>query len=148
MERAAANVKNVKISDDQSYEWGVVESGHGKIKRYACIDYFFHAEIWDRVVKAMRDFGMRSVAISFYKGATIDEANKTVNVRGEFIRDFVGDKHRAFWHKFLKCDKNDPRFSSVGKMIKLPIIAGDNDSLNFFVGGQNVAEILVEPEST
>jgi len=89
---------------------------------------------------------MRPTAISFYNGAQIDEVSKTVRVRRDFIREVISDKHRPFWRMFYKCAENEePKFVSIGKVISMPNIAGENDSLNFFVDGQNVNEVLSEP---
>jgi hypothetical protein len=56
----------------------------------------------------------------------------------------VADKHRAFWRMFF--GGVEATFKARGKPIKLPNVAGDNDSLNFFVNGENVNSILSEPD--
>jgi hypothetical protein len=143
----AMNRKTVKIGNDQSYEWGVVEAKFGKVRKYACVDYHWYGSQWLRVVEAMKKVGMRPSTIGFYKGAKIDETAMTVNIRGDFVRAVVADKHLFFWRSFFRCtDKQEPKILTAGKIVKLPNIAGDNDSLNFFVDGQNINEILSDPE--
>jgi hypothetical protein len=146
MEPHAIGRKTVRVGNDQSYEWGTVEVKFGKVRKYASIDYFWYGPIWLRVFEAMKLASMRPSAIAFYKGAQIDEVSKTVRIRGDFIRDVVADKHRAFWRMFFKCPEGqEPKFVTIGKIVRMPNIAGDNDSLNFFIEGQNVNEILSEP---
>jgi hypothetical protein len=147
MDTSASNVKRVNVSHDQYYEWGTVENKFAKNKKYACIDYYFHGEIWGGVIALMKRANMKSIAILYYKGAVIDEENKLIKVRGHFVRDVISDKHLAFWSHFFKCSQdNPPKFAMLGAAIKLPSIAGDNDSLNIFVNGQNIQEVLCDPE--
>src|SRR4051794_11295481 len=49
------------------------------------------------VMRFWRDLNLPSAAISFYKGGFIDELNKIVYVRGDFVREVTVDEHRAFW---------------------------------------------------
>lgn len=138
--------KRVTLTEDQNYDWRVVESKMGKIKKYAEIKYYFYGDIWKRMVEMMKRGGMRPSAISFYKGGSIDELNKIIHVRGHFVGDVVADKHRPFWRAFFA--GIEPTFKVTGKIVKLPSVAGDNDSLTFFVNGENVNLLLVEPDET
>lgn len=149
MDSNASNVKTVQVGSDQSYDWGIVENKFGKTKKYACIDYRWHGNFWRRVVEMMKECQMRPIDISFYKGAIIDEINKTVKLRGNYPFKVVTDKHRFFWRKFFKIDKDspDPKFVDIGKIIRLPNIAESNDSLSFIIDGSNVYEILYLEEN-
>lgn len=143
MEQTAVNRKTIQVKNDQSYEWGIVETKFGKIRKYACIDYYWYGNEWARVLQLMKDQQMRMTAISFYKGAEIDMLKKRVTFRGEFPREYASDRHRFFWHTFFKCgEREEPEFITVGKLVKLPNVAGDNDSLNFYVNGENVNQFL------
>jgi hypothetical protein len=138
--------KRVKINEEQNYEWRVVESRMGKIKKYAEIRYYFYGDVWTRMVEVMKRGGMRPSMISFYKGGNIDEINKIVYVAGHFPRGVVSDKHIAYWRSFF--GGSEPSFKIKGKIVRLPSVAGDNDSLLFYVNGENVNTILVEPDET
>jgi hypothetical protein len=147
MEPSATNMKNVRVSNDQSYEWGIVESKFGKIRRYAVVDYHFYGEGWRKVIEAMKQGQMRQSSLNAYRGAQIDPISKAVRLRGHSVRDYVFDKHFGFWCSFFKCNAAEkPQLSVIGKIVRLPNIAGDNDSLNFFIDGQNVNELLTEPD--
>ena len=141
----ATNVRNVPVNSDQNYTWGIVEVKTGKLRKYAEIDYFFNGNLWEKLILTMKRGGMRPSAISFYKGAEIDEMNKTVKLRGHFVRDVVADKHASLWRSFFGCD--NPKFLAIGNIIKMPNIASDNDSLNFFVNGSNVNEVLLDEDA-
>lgn len=152
MDQDAMNVKHIEVCNDQAFEWGTVESKFAKIKKYTCIDYYFSGSIWAKVLKSMKDLNMKSSAISYYKGAKIDELTKTVTLRGDFLREIVSDKHNYFWRLFFKCSKDEkPNFITGGKIIKLPHVSADNkdgnDKLSFYVNGTNVNEMLQENDS-
>jgi hypothetical protein len=146
MDSKAMNVKTVNVSADQHYEWGVVESPYSKIKKYACIDYHFRGAIWNEVFEFIKTAQIRPFSMLYYKGAQVDKPNKTLKVRGPFVRDVLGDKYFAFWSAFFKCgEKESPKIICLGRGIKLPSIAGDLDSLHIFIDGMNVNEFLSEP---
>jgi hypothetical protein len=69
------DTKNLRINDEQNYDWRVVESKMGKVKKYAEIKYYFYGDVWKRMIDMMKRGGMRPSLISFYKGGFIDEAN-------------------------------------------------------------------------
>lgn len=135
--------KTVRVNGDQSYEWQAVESKFGKIKKYAEIKYYFYGSVWRKVATMMKNASMPAHSIGFYKGAQIDVVSSTVRLRGHFVHDMVKDKHMAFWRAFFD---GNPNFNVIGKIIKLPNIAGDSDSLNYFIDGENVGLILNDPQ--
>lgn len=136
----------VKIGNDQSYRWHKVENKFLKSKKYAEIEYYWYGEQWGRIALAMRKMSMRPTSMSFYKGAQIDEINKIIKIRGGFATDYVIDRHGFFWRSFLNLpEKQEVEYKNIGKIIMLPNIAGDNDSLKFFVNGDDLNSLLIEP---
>lgn len=148
MNNRAFNVKTVQVSGDQNYTWGVVESAHGKVKKYAEIEYHWRGNIWDRIIAEMKRLQMRPFMFHYLKGADIDPVAGIAQIRGNFPQHMLMDKYQFFWRTFFRCRAEEaPKLKVSGQLIKLPSIAGDLDSLSLFINGINIDEIMTQAEA-
>ena len=147
MDDTATDIRTVQVCADQSYKYGVISSKFAKVKKFLCIDYYWSGSLWRQIIEAMVQAEMPENSISFYKGAQIEQATKTVKLRGNIPHGIVATRHFMFWQKFFGLS-NDvaPKFEYAGKIVKLPTIAGDNDSLNFYVDGLSIKEIMFKDD--